>query len=806
MLVAAAVLAAPLLFGAPPPAPARAETGISVDDSTFQPLRIYLQSLGYTASSVQAVADATRTYPEPDFFHPFGQPPGISPSSAHIAWGTAFEMAFTEDEAIGFFGPGGAHTCGAPGIYCSTSRLNQPTAHEFYVYAIHTATPFTTATTDLNLAEYGAVIFTSQPPGGGEARPYEPLPAFPLDFFQGGNQAFVLHRDPGQDFVAYSRAYLEPFNVGFGDTPTDATFQVIDNQTIVSLVPEYEATGIESTRAFSFFAAGSFDPAVSAAMTAPPIDEPMLDAADVPLIDTANQEPTESIAPSTSAEPGASAGPRASGEPSQDAEGVDPATLLLLLAGMALIGVGGWLLFGRRKDPCDELKAQWMAAQAACDEARKRAKAAHEAAAEAKARAEAAQHEADTARKSREDVERLLNTLRQGPDHGTDYVEGDVKGETLRIDEYDRVLREEAYAEANARYGAALKGAGGDLGARTAAHQSWQDDLGRIGEPDYIKELRKQDEGRRAERIKDAEADLESAKAAETAASDAAAAARDASAKAEEAAKSADRTADEVCAKAAAAEKAYKEKCEKFAAPPVAPPVGGETPPPGGQPPPPGGQAPPPGGEPPPPGTPPPPGGTPGGTPPPPAKPEEPPGQECPPGTEEWRPYGPKRSFLIPRHGEKIKMTRTVPIAEFDEWVGQWDGLDANGKPYEEAGAGIPPSIFRRIDQARRSQILRSVTKSRETQTITFTLPLQWRSVQCERKWVCRNGRWEQTNQCQATEEIGKNEDKAFTRTGNALTPNEVDVTCRMAVNAWLAAEEAQRQRDQAAKDCDACK
>ncbi len=75
----------------------------------------------------------------------------------------------------------------------------------------------------------------------------------------------------------------------------------------------------------------------------------------------------------------------------------------------------------------------------------------------------------------------------------------------------------------------------------------------------------------------------------------------------------------------------------------------------------------------------------------------------------------------------------------------------------------------------------------------------------CERRWVCRNGRWVQTNECRAAEDIGKNEDKKFEIRGNALGPNQVEVLARQAVNAWLAAEEADLRRKKAAEECATC-
>jgi hypothetical protein len=70
---------------------------------------------------------------------------------------------------------------------------------------------------------------------------------------------------------------------------------------------------------------------------------------------------------------------------------------------------------------------------------------------------------------------------------------------------------------------------------------------------------------------------------------------------------------------------------------------------------------------------------------------------------------------------------------------------------------------------------------------------------------VCRNGRWQQTNVCDATEDIGDNVDRQFQLKGNAVAPNEVDVLIKQAVNAWNAAETANENRQQAAKDCETC-
>jgi hypothetical protein len=188
-----------------------------------------------------------------------------------------------------------------------------------------------------------------------------------------------------------------------------------------------------------------------------------------------------------------------------------------------------------------------------------------------------------------------------------------------------------------------------------------------------------------------------------------------------------------------------------------------------------------------------------------PGKPEEPPGTECPDGAEEWRPHGPKKIFLIPRQGEKIQVTRTVAFDSLDDWLAQWEGLDHNGKPSPDGGPGVPPSVFRRLDLARRQQIIKGVKDSRDEQVITITLPLQARTIQCRRKWVCRNGRWEQTNECDAIEDIGENQDRKFELKGNALSPNQLEVLLKRAIAAWKAAEEANEQRKKAAEDCSTC-
>ncbi len=146
-----------------------------------------------------------------------------------------------------------------------------------------------------------------------------------------------------------------------------------------------------------------------------------------------------------------------------------------------------------------------------------------------------------------------------------------------------------------------------------------------------------------------------------------------------------------------------------------------------------------------------------------------------------------------------------MALTELDEWLAQWDGLDARGKPDSGAGAGVPPLIYGRMDQARRANLTRSVKQTRDEQVITITLPLQWRFIQCERKWVCRNGRWVQTDQCQATEEIGNDQDRKFELKGNALAPNQVDILFKQAVNAWTAAEAADEARKKAAEDCAKC-
>ncbi|HEY7451149.1 MAG TPA: hypothetical protein VIA02_01355, partial [Candidatus Limnocylindria bacterium] len=295
----AAVLAAPLL----PVGLSRAGEGVGIDpeDSTFAPFAEYLASLNYSPESIQAVADATRTYPEPAFFHPTGQPPGITASNVHIAWGVAFEMVMTETEAMAHFGPGGRLFCDQPTVYCYPGRPNLGPESEYYVYVIRTATPLATPNPGARL-EVGQAIFNEDPPGGGEARPWVANPAFPQDFFAGANQAFVLRSDLGADWVGFGLAYVEPFQ-SFTGTPSDVVFDWIDGSTLISYIPESEASGIQSTRAFTFFARnGSTSPADSVAMTSPPIGEPMFDANEVVQIRTGatpQPAPTTSEAPAS---------------------------------------------------------------------------------------------------------------------------------------------------------------------------------------------------------------------------------------------------------------------------------------------------------------------------------------------------------------------------------------------------------------------------------------------------------------------------------------------------------------------------
>lgn len=519
--------------------------------------------------------------------------------------------------------------------------------------------------------------------------------------------------------------------------------------------------------------------------------------------------PSATVAP-VATPPTATATPTPTSGGGQD--GVVP--IVLIAAGLALAGVGAFLLLNRKRptvgtpagpagltggggpvlamavdaaDPCPPLLEAARRARAACEEALKAAAAAADRAREAAAEVTKRTAELEAARKAREAAEKELARRQKEPDRSSWMSSGDQYE-----DSYDLKLKADARAAANAAHADALKNAGSDA-ERGQAHRDWQEQLEHIDSQEGLDELRRNDQEGRAKWVKEAEEALKAAQQAEADAQAAFDAATAAERAASTAASEARTRADAACDAAKAAEQAAMDAgCMPGATPPrPEPPKPDEPKPPKPDDPKPddpkptdaGGG----GGKPTKPEEPPPVGGRSGGGGETPSKP-----RQCEDGAQDWRrEQAPVGAFLVPIPGAKIQISSSPSFEALDEYLNGWKGYDADSKLDPEAGAGVPPGAFRRADASRWSQLFGKVERKAMEVTIEVVLPLQLVRTHCERLYECRDGAWVRTNRCRSLEHEPEPKPKVMTFESDGARLNEIVTFMQRCVNEWLKAEDA---------------
>jgi hypothetical protein len=405
-------------------------------------------------------------------------------------------------------------------------------------------------------------------------------------------------------------------------------------------------------------------------------------------------------------------------------------------------------LLGSSRGPCDDLAEALAGAERACAEARAAAAKARAAADAQTAEATAARTRADEATRAREEAERELARELEPPDEGTD----NVSSGGLTLTKRDLRLLEEARAELAATYDPQLRGATSSA-QRESITGEYRQALEDVESPDGLEALRRRADAARDERISSARARLAAAGEREQQANREAADAEQAAQRARGSAVARDAEADVICRRAEAAREAY-DACvgrerraaagddeERTGAGGAGGDAGAGDQPgrvPGGEP---GGAG----------------GGVevggemppPGGTTPRPPKP-----RVCPEGAEEWRAIETRSFRLLARDARIGWAVHPVPV-RFGEWIAP--------RQVDDAGNEVegPPSVSQRSMRMMRGDLdllfgsldhQRASMGTRYDQEVVITVPFVTREVRKERRHVCRDGAWVETNECRVVE------------------------------------------------------
>ena len=125
----------------------------------------------------------------------------------------------------------------------------------------------------------------------------------------------------------------------------------------------------------------------------------------------------------------------------------------------------------------------------------------------------------------------------------------------------------------------------------------------------------------------------------------------------------------------------------------------------------------------------------------------DPPNRACQDGDESWEPMGPARSFTIRDNGAKTRVILwTDPgIKGLDQWIKE--SGSAGGRDSGEHHPSITSPEIDFITPERLTEWLRGLGGSQglaaPNMNLHFEIKRKLRTVQCERRWVCRNGAWQ---------------------------------------------------------------